>query len=111
MSSLLQRLGRTSFRHRRVVLAIWVGLLVAVAGVAGLAGGSFDSNFSVPGTECQHATNLLAQHSPSTKGASGRIVYGAPEGQRLAGQNRQAVLATDTEIADSPGIASVSDPF
>ena len=111
MNSLLQRLGRTSFRHRRVVLAVWVGLFVAVAALAGMAGGSFDSNFSIPGTESQNATNLLAKHMPSTTAAAGEIVFGAPNGQKLTGHNRQTVLATDTEIAHSPGIASVSDPF
>ena len=111
MTSFLQRLGRTSFRHRRVVLTVWLGLLVAVAALAGTAGGSFDSNFSIPGTESQNATNLLAKHSPSTKGAAGRIVFGAPSGQALTGQDRQTVLATVSKLAHSPGIASLSDPF
>ena len=89
MANLLQRLGRASFRRRRLVLTAWVGLLVAVGATAGLAGGSFTSDFSIPGTESQKANDLLAQRLPASEGATGRIVFAAPKGQRLASEARQ----------------------
>jgi RND superfamily putative drug exporter len=111
MANLLQRLGRASFRRRRLVLTVWVGLLVAVGATAGLAGGSFTSNFSIPGTESQKANDLLAQRLPATEGAAGRIVFAAPKGQRLTGEARQTVRATLAEIAHGSGVASVTNPF
>jgi len=111
MASLLQRLGRFSFRRRRTVLALWVGLLLAVGAVAGAAGGAFSSNFTIPGTESQKAMDLLGEHAPAAKGASGRVVFAAPDGQRLAGDARQAVQTTVDRIASGPGIAAISDPF
>jgi putative drug exporter of the RND superfamily len=111
MAHLLQRLGRLSFRRRRTVLGVWIGLLIASAAAAGLAGGSFTSNFSVPGTESQKANDVLAQKLPATKGATGRIVFAAPKGQQLTGPARQTVQATLTTISHSAGVASVTNPF
>jgi RND superfamily putative drug exporter len=111
MSRLLQRLGRFSFRRRRAVLAVWIALLVAGGGAAGLAGGSFSGSFSIPGTESQKANDLLGERAPATKGATGRIVFGAPEGERLTGEARATVREALGEIEGAPGIGSVSDPF
>jgi RND superfamily putative drug exporter len=111
MAQLLQRLGRFSFRRRRVVLMVWLALLAAVGATAGLAEGSFTSNFSIPGTESQKAVDLLAQRLPATKGATGRIVFAVPKGERLTGDARRTVRSTLAEIAHDSGIASVSEPF
>jgi putative drug exporter of the RND superfamily len=111
MAQLLQRLGRTSFRHRRLVLTVWVGLLIAAAATALTAGGSFTSNFSVPGTESQKANDALAQKLPSTKGATGRIVFAAPNGKQLTGKARQTVQSTLAGISHGPDVASVTNPF
>jgi RND superfamily putative drug exporter len=111
MAHLLQRLGRLSFRRRRTVLGVWIGLLITSVAAAGLAGGSFTSNFSVPGTESQKANDVLAQRLPATKGATGRIVFAAPKGQQLSGQAHQTVQATLTKISHGAGVASVTDPF
>jgi RND superfamily putative drug exporter len=111
MSRLLQRLGRLSFRRRRTVLAVWIALFLAGIGAAGLAGGSFSGSFSIPGTESQKANDLLGERAPATKGATGRIVFGAPAGERLTGEARATVRDALGEIEGAPGIASVSDPF
>jgi len=111
MASLLQRLGRFSYRRRRWVLTFWVGLLIASAATAGLSGGSFSSNFTIPGTESQKAMDLLSVHDPATKGASGRIVFAAPAHHRLTAADRADVQTVVTEIAHAPSLASVSNPF
>jgi len=112
MASLLQRLGRFSYRRRRWVLTFWVGLLIASAAAAGLSGGSFSSNFTIPGTESQRAMDLLSVHDPATTGASGRIVFAAPAaGQRLTGAERADVQTAVSNIARASSVASVSNPF
>jgi RND superfamily putative drug exporter len=111
MSLLLQRLGRLSFRRRRTVLATWLGVLVAVGAVAGMAGGTFSSNFTIPGTESQKAVDLLAQKVPASRGATGRIVFAAPTGQRLTASERGKIHTVLTDLSHSPAIASVSNPF
>jgi RND superfamily putative drug exporter len=111
MAQLLQRLGRFSFRRRRVVLTAWVSLLVVVAGAALSAGGAFTSDFSIPGTESQKANDALAAKLPATKGATGRIVFAAPKGKRLTGDARQTLQAALGTIGHSAGVASITDPF
>lgn len=111
MAQLLQRLGRTSFRRRRLVLTAWIGLFAVLAGIALSAGGSFITDFSIPGTESQKANDLLGQRVPAAQGATGRVVVAAPEGEQLTGHSRDEVRSLLATIADGPGIADVSDPF
>jgi RND superfamily putative drug exporter len=111
MAHLLQRLGRSSFRHRRLVVTFWVGLLIASGAAAVSSGGSFTSNFAIPGTESQKANDALAQKLPATKGAIGRIVFAASKGHQLTGQARQTVQSTMATISHSHGVASVTNPF
>jgi putative drug exporter of the RND superfamily len=67
---------------------------------------------SVPGTESQQATNLLAKQAPAAAGATGRIVFGPPAGRTLTGHERIVVVQqTLSEIAHDPGVVSVTNPF
>ncbi|GAA4232351.1 MMPL family transporter [Actinomadura meridiana] len=85
MSMLLYRLGRLSFRRRKLVALVWLGLLVAaIAGAAGLSGPTSEE-FRVSGTESQVANDLLAERFPgfSADGATARVVFAAPQGRTL----------------------------
>ncbi|MFD7876776.1 MMPL family transporter [Streptomyces sp. NPDC059766] len=114
MASFLYRLGQTAFRQRRWVLLLWVAV-VAVVGVKGLtaASGSDDSS-SMPGIESQKAFDLIAQRFPGTAadGASARIVFVAPDGQKVtAAENRKAIEKTVTDAAAGSQVASAVNPF
>ncbi|MFE2579202.1 MMPL family transporter [Streptomyces sp. NPDC059378] len=114
MASFLYRLGQTAFRKRRWVLLLWVAV-VAVVGFKGLtaASGSDDSS-SMPGIESQKAFDLIAQRFPGTAadGASARIVFVAPDGQKVtAAENRKAIEKTVTDAAAGSQVASAVNPF
>jgi RND superfamily putative drug exporter len=111
MASALSRLGRASFRRRRLVLAVWLAVVAASVLGAMTLGGSTDSSFSIPGTESQQAIDLLQERFPQANGASGRIVFAAPEGEALGGEAQAAVDDALTAVANTPGVHSVSDPF
>src|SRR5215211_7148290 len=83
MASLLARLGRASFRHRGLVVAIWVALLGALVAVLVTAGGSFEDRFTVPGSESQAALDRLREASPAAAGSQAQIVFVAPEGSTI----------------------------
>jgi putative drug exporter of the RND superfamily len=111
MASALYRLGRASFRRRRRVLALWLVVLVATfAGAAALSSPTKDS-FSIPGTESQQAIDLLEDRLPEANGASGRIVFAAPDGETLDGAHTAAVADAVDRIAKAPGVQSAGDPF
>jgi RND superfamily putative drug exporter len=114
MATFLYKLGRFSFRKRRYVLLVWVALL-ALAGVGAATAPSAPSdNFTVPGTEAQHAFDLLHERFPGTNadGANARMVFQAPDGQKItAGPQKAAVEKVVADLKNSPQKATVADPF
>ncbi|MBG0831071.1 MMPL family transporter [Planomonospora sp. ID67723] len=112
MATLLYRLGRASFRHRRTVLVLWLALLAALGGAAAAFMGPTASNFTMPGTESQRALDALARQFPQAAGATGTIVVAAPEGRKLASPQDLATLqALVKEAGSLPGVVAAVDPF
>lgn len=87
MAKFLFRVGKWSFQHRWVVIAIWLVLLAAIGASATTLQKGFDDKFSIPGTPSQDAAELLMEHFPEQKNpmdATGvNIVFAAPEGHSL----------------------------
>jgi RND superfamily putative drug exporter len=114
MATFLYRLGRFSFRRRGLVAVLWLALLAAAGvGAATLSGPTADG-FTIPGTEAQQAIDQLAQKFPqaSAGGATGRVVFAAPAGQKLTdATNKAAVQAVVAELKTAPQVAGVVDPF
>ena len=114
MATYLYRLGRFAFRRRRLVVLVWLGLLAAgIAGAATLSGPT-SNGFSIPGTESQRAVDLLEERFPQAgaDGATARIVFQAPDGQKLTdAANTAQVQQTLGRITDAPQVARVLDPF
>ena len=77
----MQRLARSSYRHRRIVLGVWVVLLVGLMALASTAGGVFKVDFSLPGSESERAFDILeARGFGDRTGEQGQIVFSAPQG-------------------------------
>ena len=114
MATVLYRLGRFAFRRRRLMVFVWLGLLATgVAGAATLSGSTADA-FSIPGTESQRAADLLGERFPQAgaDAATARIVFQAPEGQKLTdAENTAEVRQTLNRIDGAPQVARVVDPF
>ncbi|MGR3870922.1 MMPL family transporter [Streptomyces graminifolii] len=114
MATLLYRLGRAAFRWRWFVTLLWVAVLGAVGFAATKAPAAPDDGFTMPGIESQRAFDLLEQRFPGTAadGASARIVFVAPSGEKVtASDNRAAIEKLVTEAADGSQVASAADPF
>jgi RND superfamily putative drug exporter len=114
VATYLYRLARASFRHRRLVIAAWLLLLVLLGlGAANLKSATSNS-FTIPGVEAQQASDLLAKNFPtvSASGALGQIVYQAPAGHSVndAGE-KAAIQASIATISKLPGVTSVGDPY
>lgn len=111
MASFLYRLGRFSFRRRRLVTAVWLALLIAMIGGAMALSGPTNGTFSIPGTESQNAIDLLQKRLPAANGASGRVVFAAPEGQQLEGARRTAIERSMKQIKALDRVRAVDAPF
>lgn len=112
MSKFLYRLGHQSVRHRKFVLMIWLAVLVAVGGMAAVWGGDTSDEFAMPGTESQKAMDLLDSRFPEQSGSNARVVFAAPDGQKLTDpDNRAAIEAAIVEMTDAPGVVTATNPF
>ncbi|MBV1935238.1 MMPL family transporter [Streptomyces sp. BV286] len=114
MATFLYKLGRLAFRRRHFVALIWVALLTLAGVGAASAPAAGTTSFSIPGTEAQKAFDLLEQRFPgaSADGATGRIVFKAPEGQKMTDAgNKATVEKTVRELGDGSEVVSVTDPF
>ncbi|MGW3291844.1 MMPL family transporter [Streptomyces sp. NPDC001002] len=115
MATILYRLGRVSFRKRHWFLLLWAAILaVAIFGAAKAPAAPSDS-MSLSGTESQKAFDLLNERFPdsgSSDGATARLVFVAPDGQKItAADNKAAIEHTVSELADGSQVQSALDPF
>ncbi|MEV8504696.1 MMPL family transporter [Actinoplanes sp. NPDC051475] len=112
MATLLYRLGRISFRRRKMVVVLWLVLLAALGGAALAFKGPTSSDFTMPGTESQRAIDALRHEFPEASGATGTIVVAAPQGRALAEpQLKGAVQGLVKEAATLPGVIGAVDPY
>ncbi|MBL1084672.1 MMPL family transporter [Streptomyces actinomycinicus] len=111
MPSLLHRLGRAAFRHRRAVLAAWLLVLTALVTCVVTVGGETDDEFTVPGSPAQTAMDALRTELPPAAGTSAQIVFVAPAGHEITEPRyAQAVAATMARAGKAPQVVSVTDP-
>ncbi|MCT9075172.1 MMPL family transporter [Streptomyces fulvoviolaceus] len=118
MAVFLDRLGRLAFRRRRRVLLMWVVALVAAGTASVLAPAAPDGSYSMPGTESQRAFDLIEQRFPgvsvggSAEGASAKVVFVAPDGQKVTDQRNRSVIG---EVVGRVGkvdqVVRAADPF
>ncbi|MEH0544878.1 MMPL family transporter [Streptomyces sp. B21-105] len=114
MATFLYRLGRLAFRRRHFVALVWVALLTLAGVGAASAPAAGTTSFSIPGVEAQKAFDLLEQRFPgaSADGGTGRIVFKAPEGQKMTdAANKATVDRAVKALQDGSEVASVTDPF
>jgi RND superfamily putative drug exporter len=112
MATYLHRLGGWAFRRRRTVLLAWITVLGLVVASAAAFSGQTNSKFSVPGTESQQAQDLLEQKFPGAGGASARMVFAAPKGEKLTDKkNKEAVEASLAQAKQAEGVTQVADPY
>ncbi|UGQ12819.1 MMPL family transporter [Yinghuangia sp. ASG 101] len=112
MSTILFRLGRWSFRHRRIVLGTWLMIAIAAVLAATLSGGQTSDEFTIPGTESQRTTDLLEAKLPSLAGAQTQVVFEAPANTAVTDPAvRSGIEEAVRNTGSVPQVASVSDPF
>ncbi|MDH6222394.1 MMPL family transporter [Streptomyces pseudovenezuelae] len=114
MATILYRIGRWAFRRRRRVLLLWLGALLLAVAAAAMAPAGEEEELSMPGTESQKAFDLLDERFPqsNSQGAEARLVFQAPDGQRVtARENKAAVEDTLGSLDGDDQVASATDPY
>ncbi|GIF25919.1 RND superfamily putative drug exporter [Actinoplanes tereljensis] len=111
MATLLYRIGRFSFRRRRLTLAVWIIVLALFGlGAAKLSGPTSDA-FSIPGTESSRAMDVLGEKfGGDADTASAKVVFTGDT--KLTGtQQRAAIENAVAALRRAPQVATVTDPF
>src|SRR5215218_978350 len=95
--------------RRRTVIGLWVAAFVVSIGLWATAAGEFVNNFNLPGTESQRTYDLLKERFPAQSGDTASVVFAVDQGRVL--DNRAQIEAVRGEIAKSPEVLAVGDPF
>ncbi|WP_328467994.1 MMPL family transporter [Actinoplanes sp. NBC_00393] len=113
MATLLYRLGRFSFRQRRLTLAVWVTVLALFGIGAATLSGPTSNAFSIPGTESSRAMEVLEEKfGGGGDAASAKVVFTVTGQAKLTGaEQKAAVEAAVAALAKAPQVASVAEPF
>jgi len=112
MATRLYRIGGWAFEHRKTVLVAWLLVLVGVFASASAFSGKTSNEFSVPGTESQVAQDLLQEKFPEAGGGTARVVFQAPEGEKLTDpENKAAVMESVEGASKAPEVVTVMDPY
>ncbi len=108
----LGRLGRFISVHHRWTLLVWVVLLVFAGYQSVHDRHDLSNSFSIPNTDSQNALTLLSNKFPAQNAATATLVFSVPTGETLTTPAHQAaVSAAVAEIAKTPGVAAVGNPF
>ena len=111
MAGVLYRLGRLCANRAIVVVAVWLGLVVVVQLTVLRVGAETSNDLSLPGTESQQATDLLASRFPPQQNGSSPVVFHVTKGKITDSANKQAVESSYKALSKAPYVASAPDPF
>ncbi|WP_433362143.1 MMPL family transporter [Actinoplanes sp. CA-142083] len=113
MATMLYRLGRFSFRRRKLVGLLWVVVLALFGvGAATLSGPTSDA-FSIPGTESSRAMQILEEKfGGGADGASAKVVFTVTGDAKLTGATQKAAIEKAVAaLKTAPQVSNVAGPF
>src|ERR1700761_3232345 len=110
--TLMKKLARLSFQHRRMVLIAWLLIAVVAVGLSSVTGSKFNSDFNLPGTDSQAAVSLLQRNFPAASGEGDQIVFQTTDGAGIRSKPaRAAASAALAKVAGVPGVETVVSPY
>jgi len=112
VSIYLYRLAHLAFRHRRIVLALWLLAAIGAIAIAQASGGKTNDNFTIPGTEAQHASDVLTAKLPAFSGGQSTIVFATHGTAKVTDAAIQsAIQAAMLKLKTVPQVTTSVDPF
>jgi putative drug exporter of the RND superfamily len=111
MTGVLYRVARFCVRRRFVVFGVWLVAAVALVAISQQLGDNTNDNLSLPGTDSQRATDVLAKSFPSQANGTSPIVLHASKGELTDSEYAGAVNESAADVAKAPNVASVVNPL
>ncbi len=103
--------ARWCIAHRRRVVIGWIVIAVVTTILAGAAGRNYSTNFTLPGTESQHALDLLTREFTAQSGDLDTIVFHTSQGTIDSPAVRSAVTSLLARVSTMPHVVSVISPY
>ncbi|ANS67454.1 integral membrane export protein [Streptomyces lincolnensis] len=104
-------LARWCYRHRLVVLLLWVGALFGLGAAGSAAGTDYANVFSLPDTDSKRAYDRMTKAFPQTAGDTDTVVWKVDEGSVRDASVRSRIEPALEEIGAMRGIGEVTDPY
>jgi RND superfamily putative drug exporter len=104
-------LARWCMAHRRRVIVAWVAVAVILTVVARVVGPNYVTEYSLPGTQTQRASDLLEQEFSAQSGDADAIVLHASQGTIDSPAVRAAIAPLLAKVAKLPHVSGVISPY
>jgi RND superfamily putative drug exporter len=105
------KLARFSTTHRLYVILGWVAVIASVGALARTVGASYSNSFTLPGSQAQRASDLLADSFPTQAGDRDQIVFRSTEGSVRDAAVRDRMSAMFAAVRRLPHVAEVIGPY
>ncbi|MBV7699046.1 MMPL family transporter [Streptomyces sp. TRM70350] len=104
-------MARWCYRHRLVVLVLWVGALFGLGFTATTAGTDYANVFSLPNTDSKRAYDLMAKAFPESAGDTDTVVWKVDESSVRDADVRSRIEPALAEIGRMEGVGEVAGPY
>jgi RND superfamily putative drug exporter len=104
-------LARWCYRHRLVVLFLWVVALFGLGAASSTAGTNYAEVFSLPNTDSKSAYDLMEKAFPERAGDTDTVVWKVEEGSVRDDSVRSRIEPALREIGAMKGVGEVTDPY
>ncbi|MET9383815.1 MMPL family transporter [Streptomyces sp. NPDC002928] len=104
-------MARWCYRHRLVVLLLWVGALFGLGFSASTAGTDYANVFSLPDTDSKSAYDLMEKAFPARAGDTDTVVWKVDDGTVRDQDVRSRLQPALAEIAKMKGVGDVAGPY
>ncbi|MFE0508710.1 MMPL family transporter [Streptomyces sp. NPDC058964] len=103
--------ARWCYRHRLVVLLLWVGALFGLGFSASAAGTDYANVFSLPNTDSKRAYDLMEKAFPDSSGDTDTVVWKVDAGSVRDQAVRSRIQPALARIAGMKGVGDVTGPY
>ncbi|WP_328484537.1 MMPL family transporter [Streptomyces sp. NBC_00377] len=104
-------MARWCYRHRLVVLLLWVGALFGLGFSASTAGTDYANVFSLPDTDSKKAYDLMEKAFPARAGDTDTVVWKVDRGSVRDQEVPARIQPALDKIAKMKGVGGVTGPY
>jgi len=105
------KLTRWTVAHRRIVVLSWLVLGLGLLGLSQTVGSRTAENFSLPGTNSQHALDELKSRFPAQAGDADQIVFYSRTGKLTDASARAVIVPLLERVGRLPHVTGVVSPY